>query len=121
MRTRWLFLTAGLIYVVGVLGLELVGGRQLDLTGEQRTVMYVALGAVEELLEMVGIVVFMYALMSYIAVELATLRLGIAASGVPPLSTRALAGAWSMVVLTIITDSPRYILDRLIQPRFTPP
>ena len=64
-RTRWLFLTAGAIYVLGALGVEALSGRQASLHGEQ-TGLYHLIVTFEELLEMTGVAVFIYALLDYI-------------------------------------------------------
>jgi len=64
-RSRWLFVAAGAIYVAGALGVEALSGQQESLHGEE-TVGYHALITVEELLEMAGLVVFIYALLDYL-------------------------------------------------------
>ena len=63
-RTRALFLTAGFIFVVGAVGVEMFSGREADLHGTD-TIAYTVLYSIEEFLEMTGIVVFIYALMSH--------------------------------------------------------
>ncbi|MEG3847920.1 hypothetical protein QT971_10720 [Microcoleus sp. herbarium19] len=64
-KTRQLFLLAGSIYVGGALGMEMVCGYYADAVG-QRNVIYGLMVSVEEILEMVGVIVFIYALLSYI-------------------------------------------------------
>jgi hypothetical protein len=64
-KTRELFLLAGSIYVGGALGMEMVCGYYADAVG-QRNLIYGLMVSVEEILEMVGVVVFIYALLSYI-------------------------------------------------------
>jgi hypothetical protein len=64
-KTRSLFLIAGAIYVGGALGMEMVGGYYADFYGLQN-MMFAILTTIEEFLEMLGIVVFIYALLSYI-------------------------------------------------------
>ncbi|MEO0455647.1 MAG: hypothetical protein AAF152_03570 [Cyanobacteria bacterium P01_A01_bin.114] len=61
---RWLFLTAGAIYISGVLGLEIAGGWYASLPTEKEFT-YHLFNACEEFLEMAGIVVFIYALLRY--------------------------------------------------------
>ncbi len=68
-RTRHLFLVAGMLYVGGAIGMELVGGRYADLYGMQNFV-YALIATVEEFLEMAGVVVFIFALLSYISAHL---------------------------------------------------
>ncbi len=64
-RTRWLFVGAGAIYVLGALGVEAVSGLQASLHGE-RTGRYHLIVTFEELLEMTGVAMFIYALLDYI-------------------------------------------------------
>jgi len=65
-KTRRLFLLAGSIYVGGAIGIELVGGYHADLYAQQN-MMYAIITTIEELFEMLGIVVFIYALLSYMS------------------------------------------------------
>lgn len=68
-RTRRVFIVAGFIYVAGALGMENVaGGYEVRHGRENMT--YVMLASVEEILEMLGVVVFVYALLSYLQSEL---------------------------------------------------
>jgi hypothetical protein len=75
-RTRLLFIIAGSIYISGAIGFEPIEGKFSELYG-YNNVAYIALCTIEEILEMAGIVVFIYALTSYIDSELKGLRLGI--------------------------------------------
>jgi len=69
-QTRLLFLTAGLLYVSGAAGMEIISGQYFAcIGGIQKNFTYSMLTAVEETLEMVGIALFIYALMHYIDVE----------------------------------------------------
>ena len=63
-KFRWLFVSAGLIYVSGSLGLEMAGGLQDELYGKSNLT-YAALVTLEEFLEMLGAILFLYALMLY--------------------------------------------------------
>lgn len=63
--TRNHFLIAGVLYVGGALGLELPGGWYAEAYGK-RSVPYAMLSTLEEILEMVGILVFTYALLSFL-------------------------------------------------------
>lgn len=63
--TGRLFVMAGLLYVAGALGVEMFGGKVASL-GEMDTMFYAVLVAVEEGLEMFGIVLFFYAVLTYI-------------------------------------------------------
>lgn len=64
-RTMILFIVAGGMYVSGALGLEILGGMQDRLHGTENLT-YFIISACEEILEMLGIAVFIYALLSYI-------------------------------------------------------
>ena len=72
-KTRYLFLVAGALFVAGALGMEALSGRLIHSYGggnfenlSDATKIVVALQtAIEELLEMSGIVIFVYALLSY--------------------------------------------------------
>jgi hypothetical protein len=64
--TRMRFLIAGGLYVSGAIGLEVVGGRYIAQYGGH-TLTYSIMVAIEEGLEMVGVVAFLHALMLYMA------------------------------------------------------
>ncbi len=66
---RYLIIFAGILYVAGALGGELIGGYWIELHG-QANITYALITTCEESLEMTGILVFIYALMSYITSEL---------------------------------------------------
>jgi hypothetical protein len=68
-RTRYMIILAGLIYVGGAAGFEMIGGKWTELHG-QENVAYELITTCEQSLQMAGILVFVYALMSYIASEL---------------------------------------------------
>ncbi len=74
-KTRYLFVIAGSIYVAGAISLELLEGSQRVYGKDQ--IIYVTLVTIEEFLEMTGIVIFIYALLSYISSELKHLQLRI--------------------------------------------
>ena len=63
--TRRLFLLAGLLFVGGSIGVEAIGGYYGGPDG-QDSLPYVIVAHVEEVLEMAGIVVLIYALLSYL-------------------------------------------------------
>ena len=72
--TRALFLVAGGLFITGTLGVEAVGGRYLANNGGSHTLTYQMMVVVEEGLEMLGIVVFLYALTTYMATHRISLR-----------------------------------------------
>ncbi len=65
-KTRRLFLIAGTIFVSGALGIEMVDGYYASLYS-QDNIIHKLLTTIEEFLEMIGIVIFIYALLSYIS------------------------------------------------------
>lgn len=74
--TRSLFIKAGTLYVGGALGMELISGYFADIY-PQNTIAYTVLTTIEESLEMLGIVVFIYALLSYIKLHIEEMKLSI--------------------------------------------
>ena len=64
--TRGLFLLAGIVYVGGAIGMELVGANYRYLYGRHNWTYAVIVG-IEECLEMIGVVIFIHALTSYIS------------------------------------------------------
>ena len=75
-RIAALFVPAGGRFVLGALGFEMLGGRVSSASGLE-TFAYTALSTIEESLEMAGVVVFVYALLVYIATELPGLNVRI--------------------------------------------
>lgn len=98
LATRNLFVAASVFYLGGAMGMEMLGGNEAYYEGTQ-TLPYLIIVTVEELCEMVGIVIFIHALMSYIKTYLGGVswkislgknrqltdseKIGIAAVGVP--------------------------------------
>lgn len=74
-KTKRLFFIAGGIYLSGTLGMELIGGYYADLYGENNLT-YALITHVEELLEMMGIVLFIYTLLSYMRSQDLIIRIG---------------------------------------------
>jgi hypothetical protein len=72
-KTRNYLIIAAVLYIVGVIGIELLGGRIDEQIGRHNPT-YVVYSTIEEVLEMGGLVVFIYALMSYISTEFEDLR-----------------------------------------------
>jgi len=73
-KTRNLFLIAGTLYVGGALGLELLAAWYYDLYS-YRNLTYAMLVTCEEGFEMLGVVVFIYALFSYLGSSVTGLRI----------------------------------------------
>ncbi|MGH3090646.1 MAG: hypothetical protein ACRDSJ_25485, partial [Rubrobacteraceae bacterium] len=68
-KIRTLFFVSGSLFVWGAVGAEMINGLLHDLYG-QGGLLYAAMTHLEEFLEMIGIVVFVYALLSYIGAHL---------------------------------------------------
>jgi hypothetical protein len=66
--TRTRFISAGLLFLGGALGFEMLSAIAADRSGYD-SVSYTVLYSIEEMLEMFGIVQFLYALLSYLAEE----------------------------------------------------
>jgi hypothetical protein len=65
-KSRRLFAIAGILYIGGALGMEMISGYQADLYG-RATPIFVVMTTIEETSEMLGASIFAYALMSYAA------------------------------------------------------
>jgi hypothetical protein len=64
-RSRFHFLLAGAIYIGGALGMEMVGSAYSKIHGQQNFI-YALLATVEEVMEKIGTVIFIYSLLSYL-------------------------------------------------------
>lgn len=67
-KTMRIFILSALVYVGGALGMEIINARYDDLNGDGNLT-YHLMTAFEEFLEMSGVAIFIYALMSYIAAQ----------------------------------------------------
>jgi hypothetical protein len=65
--TRRGFLLAGILFVGGAIGVEMVGSAYLDAHGGVEDMAYAFLTALEEGLEMTGVAVFVWTLLRYVA------------------------------------------------------
>lgn len=81
-RTARLICLSGALYVGGAIGMEALSGELASLHGEHN-LGYHAIITVEELLEMVGLVVFIYTLLDYIGRQFPALRLRVTVSSAP--------------------------------------
>lgn len=63
--TRNRFMLAGGLFVLGALGVEMVGGRHFEALGRQQNFTYSMIVAVEEFLEMAGVALFIGAVVDY--------------------------------------------------------
>lgn len=60
-----LFIISFLIFATGAVGFEMIEGSHYEVYGETPTLYYSVLYTIEETLEMLGIILFIYALLSY--------------------------------------------------------
>jgi len=67
-RTAIGFMVSGIVFVTGAIGFEMLGGMIFEQTGGTDAY-YVFVQTIEEMLEMVGIAIFIYAITDYIASE----------------------------------------------------
>ncbi|MEG4203587.1 hypothetical protein QUA20_06630 [Microcoleus sp. Pol7_A1] len=84
--TRKLFVAASALYIGGAIGVEMLGGY-IVYTAGPGTLSYVILTTLEESFEMVGIVVFIHALISYIKTYLGGVNWNIYIPGKNPQAT----------------------------------
>ncbi|WP_335216111.1 hypothetical protein [Nostoc sp.] len=75
-KTRRLFFIAGTIYVAGAIATELVGGYY-EYYYTPSNMIYTFITTIEEVLEMLGIIVFIYALLSYISCNIKAIDIGV--------------------------------------------
>jgi hypothetical protein len=68
-RTLKLFVLAGIIFIAGSVGMEIFGGRVEEIIGRQN-IAYVFLYTIEEILEKIGVIIFIYALTSYKSISI---------------------------------------------------
>ena len=64
-RTRFHFISAAFMYIGGALIMEMIGGAYSENNGQQNLI-YALMTNVEEVLEMTGIIIFIYGLLYYL-------------------------------------------------------
>jgi len=69
-----LFITSGIIFIMGAIGFELLGGREAELNGKQG-LLYAIFYTCEEFFEMIGIALFIYTLLTYIVTQFGSLKI----------------------------------------------
>lgn len=75
-RTRFMIVAAGMIYVGGAMGVELILGAWTDVHGEDN-IGYALIDVVEETMEMAGASLFLSALLEYLGTQAPDLRVAI--------------------------------------------
>ena len=74
--TRYYFILAALLFLGGAIGVDMLQGREAYLNiGSDKTILYCVLYSVEEFLEMIGVAVFIYALLKNLADESSVIRI----------------------------------------------
>jgi len=68
-RIRSLFIMSAAIFLTGSIGLEMLGGWYLERADNNRDMIYILIATVEESLEMAGLVVLVYAILSLLQAE----------------------------------------------------
>mgnify|MGYP003649496191 CR=1 FL=1 len=72
--TMILFLVSGATFILGAIGFELFGGRHFELYGNNNAT-YALFQTCEESLEMLGIAIFIYTLLTYIVDQLGSFQI----------------------------------------------
>ena len=73
--TRYYFILAALLFLGGAIGVDMLQGREAYLNiGSDKTILYCVLYSLEEFLEMIGVAVFIYALLKNLADESPVIR-----------------------------------------------
>jgi hypothetical protein len=75
-QTRLLFIASGALFVGGAIGMELFAGVVVEKYGVA-SVRHTAVQSVEESLEMLGVVLFIYALLKHLSQQVRSVRLNI--------------------------------------------
>lgn len=76
-HTRNRFILSGSLFVGGALGMELVGGAFIDALGEEH-IFYIMAAATEETLEMLGVTLFIIAILKHLEMRVGEFRLSFA-------------------------------------------
>jgi hypothetical protein len=74
-KTRAAFLIAGVVYLLGAVGVELIGANMWYETDGLVTPQYTAVGGVEEFLEMFGVILAIYGLLVYLDTQIDTITI----------------------------------------------
>ena len=75
-RTRWIFFTAAAIFLLGALGFEKISHIYETKYQTENTIAYVLTCGIEEFLEMLGVAIFTYGLLDYLATHIGFRTLG---------------------------------------------
>ncbi|NJR38918.1 MAG: hypothetical protein HC781_08875 [Leptolyngbyaceae cyanobacterium CSU_1_4] len=75
MKTQVLMMLAGATFVTGAIGMEMIGGWYAEAFGFQADLTYSLIVSVEETLEMLGVLILLYALLSYMSAHTPPFRI----------------------------------------------
>ena len=74
--TRYYFILSALLFLGGAIGVDMLQAQEADLMiGSNQTILYCVLYSLEEFLEMIGVAVFIYALLKNLADESPVIRI----------------------------------------------
>ncbi|MBU0580882.1 MAG: hypothetical protein KKA19_06865, partial [Candidatus Margulisbacteria bacterium] len=73
-KTRILFILSGIVYGIGAVGFEMIGGEFVFEFGNNN-LFYSLLTTVEETIELSGIILFVYTLLNYLSTQLSEIRI----------------------------------------------
>ena len=65
-KIKRLFLLSATFYLGGALGIEMLSGSWIRIAGDQRNLVYALIVSTEEMMEIIGLIIFIYSLMIYI-------------------------------------------------------
>ena len=102
-RIRNLFILAGVCYVGGAVVVEAISANRYSLDGGV-SLPYLTIGTVEELLEMWGVVLFIYALLSYMVLEGITAVFTPTPSTHQPISTKSKRILLAIIAFLLISN-----------------
>jgi hypothetical protein len=74
--TRFYFILAAIVYIGGALGMEMIGGFYAEIA-HQQSLGYALITVAEEVMEMVGIIIFSYGLLKYLQKYRETLQINL--------------------------------------------
>lgn len=80
-KTMWLFVAAGIIYVGGAMGVERAATTWYEARRQMNTLPYNLWTALEECMEMAGIILFIHALLAYLEATRAAITVELAIGG----------------------------------------
>lgn len=71
-RTRMQLILAAIVFLAGAIGVEMVTGEYMSRTEDKLSLTYIFLSHIEELLEMLGLIILLRALLQHAAASIAS-------------------------------------------------